>query len=494
MAGGAILALDQGTTNSKALVINEGGRVVARASRRVAVHYPQSGWAEQDPREIWATAQAVIGEAAANAPDHAIAAIAISNQRESILLWDAATGEPLGPCILWQCRRSAERCDRLRTAGHEAFVAERSGLGLDPLFPAAKLGWLLDALPGARERARLGELRAGTVDSWLLWQLSGGCHATDHGNASRTQLMNLSTGNWDPDLAALFDVPLQLLGEIRSSDSRFAETVEGATALSGGVPIQAVMGDSHAALFGHGIARPGEAKVTIGTGSSLMMLVDGRTRSHHGLSETIAWSRHGALVHALEGNIAVSGQTAAFAVQLLGLANETELTALAATVPDSGGVAFVPALAGLGAPWWQADARGLIAGLSLGSRPAHVARAALDAIALQIGDVLEAMEADGMLRLPVLRTDGGASGNAMLMQLLADVIERPVVRSPSEELSALGAARMAAEALGWRWPLPERSPEDRFEPRAGDGTIDHIKAGWRDALLRTRVSATQPLD
>lgn len=494
MPAGAILALDQGTTNSKALVIDEDGRIIARATRRVAVDYPRSGWAEQDPREIWATAQAVIGEAATRAPGHTIAAIALSNQRESILLWDAATGAPLGPCILWQCRRSAERCDQLRAAGHAAFVAERSGLGLDPLFPAAKLSWLLDTLPGARERAQRGELRAGTVDSWLLWHLSGGCHATDHGNASRTQLMNLSTGNWDPELAALFDVPLQLLGEIRSSDSRFAETAEGAITLPAGIPIQAIMGDSHAALFGHGIARPGEAKVTIGTGSSLMMLVGARTRSRHGLSETIAWSRHGALVHALEGNIAVSGQTAAFAVQLLGLANETELTALAATVPDSGGVAFVPALAGLGAPWWQAEARGLIAGLSLGSTPAHVARAALDAIALQIGDVLAAMEADGMLRLPALRTDGGATGNAMLMQLLADVIERPVVRSPSEELSALGAARMAAEALGWHWPLPEPSPDDRFEPRAGDGSIGRIKSAWRDALMRTRIAAPPPLD
>lgn len=492
MAGGAILALDQGTTNSKALVIDESGRTVAQASRRVAVTYPQSGWAEQDPREIWATAQAVINEAAAGAPGQVIVAIAISNQRESILIWEAATGAPIGPCILWQCRRSVERCEQLRAAGMEEFVAERSGLGLDPLFPAAKLAWLLDTIPGARQRARRGELRAGTVDSWLLWQLSGGVHATDHGNASRTQLMNLVTGEWDPELTELFDVPLRMLGEIRGSDSRFGETSVGATALGAGIPIHAMMGDSHAALFGQGIRQPGEAKVTIGTGSSLMMLVDGRKRSRHGLSETIAWSRDGALIHALEGNIAVSGQAAAFVVQLLGLADEAELTRLASTVTDSGGVAFVPALAGLGAPWWKAEARGLIAGLSLGSTPAHLARAALDAIALQIGDLLEAMESDGGLALPALRTDGGATGNNILMQLLANVIDRPVLRSPSAELSALGAARMAAEALGWRWPHSQPSAADRFEPQSAGRSMQSLRAAWRDALMRTQARA--PID
>ncbi|AJP71989.1 FGGY family carbohydrate kinase [Sphingomonas hengshuiensis] len=476
----AILAVDQGTTNTKALLFAaDSGAVLGRAAHPLGVRHPRPGWAEQSGEAIWGSVAGAIAELIATTPGCDVAAIAIANQRETILLWDAETGEPLAPAISWQCRRTSERCAALRP--HAARIVARTGLGIDPLFPSTKLGWLLDEVPGARARAEAGELRAGTVDSWLLWHLTGGAvHATDVSNASRTQLLSLDTGDWDEEMLALFGIPRSLLPQVRSSDARFG-TTSGAGAPEG-LPIHAMLGDSHAALLGHGFAGPGEAKVTCGTGSSLMAVTDGRVASAHGLSGTIAWGRGGAVVHALEGNVAVSGHAAAFATRLLNLKDEQALTALAASVPASEGVVFVPALAGLGAPHWESDARGLLSGMSLGTEPAHVARAVLEGIALQIGDVAMAMDADLGAPLASLSVDGGAAGNDLLMQMLADAIGRPVLRPRQLELGARGVAWLAAEAAGLapaRWPPIE---QDRFEPRADPADRAALHARWRAAV------------
>jgi len=482
---GAILAIDQGTSNTKALLVAPDGEILARASRPMKTSYTRPGWAEQSARGLWASVLAVIDEVVA--AGHAVAGIGLSNQRESAVIWDTASGEPLGPCVLWQCGRSASRCEALKAQGHEAEVVARTGLALNPMFSAGKLAWLLDQDPTLRERAGRGEVKAGTVDAWLLWKLTGGRrHATDHSNASRTQLMNLQTLAWDPEMARLFDVPLTILPEIRPSDSPFGQTAAGATALPAGVPIHAILGDSHAALYGHGVEGPGRVKATCGTGSSLMTVTGGRVRSAHGLSSTIAWSRSSGVLHALEGNISVSGQAFAFVGQLLGLEDEAALTALAASVPDSGGVCVVPALAGLGAPHWNDAARGLVSGLSLGSTPAHLARAALEAVALQIHDVFMAMQADLGGVLPELNVDGGAARNDLLMQFLADLIDRPVRRPDTAEVSALGAARLAARGLGFDLALGDGAGRV-FTPAMTSQVRQRILAGWRDALQRAML-------
>lgn len=480
-----ILAIDQGTSNTKALLVDAArGVVVARASRPMTVSHPQPGWAEQSAEAIWQAVRESIAEVIAAVPDADVTAVGIANQRETVVLWDAATGMPIAPAPIWQCRRTQARCDALKAAGLGEEVAAISGLGIDPLFPAAKIAWLLDAIPGARDRATRGELRCGTIDSWLVWRLTAGAvHATDASNASRTQLLRLDTVDWDARLAEVFAVPLDLLPAVRASDAMFGTVAAGVCALPPGVPIRAIMGDSHAALYGHGIHAPGRAKVTIGTGSSVMTPTAARVRSAHGLSATIGWMRGGEALHALEGNISVSGQAAAFAVRLLGLADEAALTALAADVPDSGGVSFVPALAGLGAPHWRSEARGLIAGMTLGTRPAHVARAALEAIALQIGDVLDAMAADLGTPIRAIAVDGGATCNALLMQVLADLTQRDVLRPASIEASALGAARMAADALGY--PAWGEAAIDRFTPSLPAIVADARRLEWRRAVERT---------
>jgi len=485
MARAAILAIDQGTTNAKAVLFAENGMVVARAARSVRTRHPEPGWAEQSGAEIWASVVGTIGDVVEAAPGHAIAAIGIANQRETAMLWDAATGEPCGPAILWQCRRTSPRCAALRDAGLEETVRERTGLGLDPLFSAGKLAWLLDHAPDGRARAARGALRAGTIDSWLLWNLTGGLHATEPGNASRTQLFGLEAGGWDADMAALFDVPLAMLPEIRPSDSGFGETRAGATALPGGIPIRAMLGDSHAALFGHGIEAPGRVKVTCGTGSSLMALAPQRLRPAHGLSATIAWGRADGSRHALEGNIAVSGHLIAFATELLGLRDQHALTELAIGVADAGGVTFVPALAGMGAPHWQSAARGMISGMTLGTRPGHVARAAFDAIALQIRDVVEAAEGDLGHRVETVSVDGGAARNDFLMELLAGLSGRSVVRPASVEISAFGAARMAAEGVGIALQ-PTAGAAARFDPAMDAAQRERTLGWWREAVERAR--------
>ena len=481
-----VLAIDQGTTNTKALLIDASGTIVARASVPVALTHPKPGWAEQSGEAIWQSVQAAVGECLAARPDVKLVSIGISNQRESVLIWDRETGASLGPCVTWQCRRSAERLAPLRRPEVEKLVAEKTGLSLDPLFPAAKIAWLLDNVSGARAAAQAGRLCAGTVDSWLLFKLTGGAsHATDVSNASRTQLFDIHRLRWDDELGWLFDVPLGILPEALPSDSTFGETIAQG-AIPDGISIGAVMGDSHAALYGHGIRAPGAVKATYGTGSSLMTLTGRPVLSRNGLSTTIAWGAAGKVAYALEGNISVSGQAAAFATAMLGLADEAALTQLAQTVETSDGVVFVPALAGLGAPHWRADVRGLFTGMSLATRPAHLARATLEAIALQIHDVFAAMQADCGGTLSALSTDGGASRNDLLMQIQSDILQRPVRRSRLAELSAIGAGIMAGLATGLWDEDHARSlltaDADVFSPATDSVQRDRLVAAWRAAI------------
>jgi glycerol kinase len=444
-----ILAIDQGTTNTKALLVDRSGAVVARASRPLSISFPKPGWVEQDAREIWQSVRECVAECVEQAAGIEIAAIGVSNQRETVVVWDRHTGEPLGPCIIWQCRRTAEMCDELRSRGLEALIREHSGQPVDPLFSATKARWLLGSLKDGFAKAAAGDLCVGTVDSWLLFNLIGGAHATDPSNASRTQLLNLHQAAWDRELLEIFQIPAACLPVVQDSTHVFGLT-RGGCGVPAGVPVASLIGDSHAALFGHAAFTPGAVKATYGTGSSLMTLTMEPTISHHGLSSTIAWSLPGVLRHALEGNITSSGGTVQWAGELLGLANATEdAAALANSVTDSNGVFLVPAFAGLGAPHWDADARGLLCGLTRGATPAHVARAALESIAFQVRDVFEALNQDAGCSLPSLLADGGASRNDQLMQFQADVLDRPVIRNHSADLSAIGAAWLAGLAVGF---------------------------------------------
>jgi len=480
-----ILAIDQGTTNSKALLIDESGAVVARASAPVRVNYPQPGWVEQSPADIWQSVVKVIGECVAAANRRTIAALGIANQRESVLLWDRLSGQPIGPCITWQCRRSAERIDKLRTPTFEQEVQATTGLGLDPLFPAAKIGWLLDAYPEARRLATQGTLCAGTVDSWLIYNLTAGkVHATDFGNASRTQLFDIVAGQWSEALATAFDVPLAILPQPLSSDANFGVT--GAVAnLRDGIPIRAVMGDSHAALFGHGIRAPGPVKATYGTGSSLMTLIDAPSAAASRLSTTIAWRLGNHTAFALEGNITVSAQAAAWVASILGVAGVEKLTRLAEGVVSSEGVVFVPALAGLGAPYWDSAARAAFTGMSLATTPAHLARATFEAIALQVHDVFSTMEREVGRPLERLSADGGATGNELLMQIQADIISRPVRCAKVAELSAAGVAVLAGKQAGL-WgdggPAALGGYSAEYQPLMVEDSRRALLAHWSSAI------------
>jgi glycerol kinase len=490
MSAELILAIDQGTTNTKAIAIRRDGRIAAQALVAMEVTYPRAGWAEQSAESIWSSVRSVIDEVVAKVGAETIIGIAISNQRESIVLWDAESGKTIGPCVIWQCRRSAERCAALRDAGYAAEIEDRTGLALDPLFPAAKIAWLIDEIPGARQKAEAGTLRAGTVDAWLLWNFTAGAvHATDHSNASRTQLFSTRSLMWDEQLGALFDVPIHIMPRVLRSDSRFGETAAGVTSLPAGVPIHAMMGDSHAALYGHGVRTPGTVKATYGTGSSLMTLTAGRVTSTHGLSGTIAWSTAvGGVAYALEGNISVSGQAAAFMAEMLGLDDAPALAALAETVEDTNGVAFVPALVGLGAPYWRDEPRGLVSGLSLGTKPAHLARAAVEAIAFQVADVFDAMTSDLGTGLTALSVDGGASRNDMLMQFQADMTDCTIIRGDVAEVSAVGAASMAASGLGWG-TIPRQGNVREFRPRLDFAARTAAKGRWKQAIRQALTTS-----
>jgi glycerol kinase len=495
MATPHILAIDQGTTNTKVLLLNDAGAIVARASRPVTVVYPQPGWVQQDGEALWRTVAESVDDCLASAPGVDLAGVAITNQRESVIVWDRATGRPVGPCVIWQCRRSAPFCQTLRERGVGPMIQRKTGLPIDPLFSASKARWILEHVDEGRRRAADGALCIGTVDSWLLWNISGGAaHACDRSNASRTQLYNLQTGTWDPELLELFDVPRAALPDVRASSGVFATTVAMGQ-LPGGVPVGSLVGDSHAALFGHGAFRPGPVKATYGTGSSLMTLLDSPSAAPSGLSTTVAWDLGHSASFAREGNITVTGGAIDWLAQFLGLSGGAQAVAeLADTVPDSDGVTLVPAFAGLGAPHWDDGARAIVHGLTLGTRPAHVARATLEAIAFQVRDVLESMRDDRPAGRVELLADGGATGNDTLMQFQADILGCPVIRNRSTDLSACGAAWLCGLAVGvWRsleelQALPRET--DRFEPRMAESERTMRCDAWRDAVDRARSART----
>lgn len=485
-----VAALDLGTTGVRCVVYDRGLRPVAAAYRELPLHYPRPGWVEQDPALLVAAAQDVSSRALAQArlSPADLVALGITNQRETVVAWDR-TGRPLGPAIVWQDRRTAPLCERLREEGHEAWVREKTGLPLDPYFSATKIAWLLDHVPGLRERAARGEALVGTVDAWLLWNLAG-VHATDPTNASRTLLYDLRAGSWDPGLRDLFGVPEACLPEIRPSVSVFGRTRP--DFLGAPVPVGGVLGDQQAALFGHAAVEAGEAKVTWGTGAFLLMNVGGEpVVSRHGLLTTVAYAMAGEVRYALEGAVFVAGAALQWLRDGLGIIGDVaQSEALAQTIPSTDGVYFVPALTGLGAPYWDPHARGTIVGLTRGTARAHLVRAALEAIAYQTYDVVRAMEADAGVTLAELRVDGGAARNAFLCQFQADLLGIPVVRPAEGEMTARGAALAAGLSAGW-WPEPAAvralpTALSRFSPRSHVPERGSWLTGWRRAVDRAR--------
>lgn len=493
MSPGLVLAIDQGTTNTKALLVGRSGQPVFRTSSAAALIHGEGDRVEQDPLALWesvckATAECV---SFASQTGASIEGLAISNQRETAVAWDAETGKPLANAISWQCTRSAAICDR--HALHADSIRAKSGLPLATLLSAGKWAWLLENNAAVQTSASIGQLRLGTVDSWLVHQLTKGqLHATDLSNASRTGLLNLQDLAWDKELLRLFGIPLASMPELRSSGGNFGRC-DGIDGLEG-VPILAALGDSHAAMFGHGKYTPGTVKATYGTGSSLMSLTTGLAADLPALARTIAWSIDGKTQFALEGNIAMTGSAVQWVGEFLLLAEPAQQAAsLGASVGNADGVYFVPAMVGLGAPHWDSAVRGTITGLGRGHTAAHLAHAAVDAIAYQVADVFLAMEDAAGRVLPALHADGGATRNSPLMQFQADILGRPVLRSTNEELSAIGAARMAGLALGW-WKdqaeLSELSDNvDKFPPAMGRTERDQLYAGWKKAVRHSRIIA-----
>lgn len=485
---GTILAIDQGTTNTKAIVVDALGEITQQSSRPLTVSYPQPAWVEQDPRAIWQSVEDVINECLSNKPN--MAAIGISNQRESVVLWERRTGLPVGPCVIWQCQRGASLCHELKSQGLDSLVLARTGLTLDPMFSASKMRWLLDNAENGPARAEAGELCVGTVDSWLLFNLTGGqVFACDVTNASRTQLFNLHQLQWDEELLVHFGIPAAALPEVKPSSTIYGETVRMGN-LPAGIPIAALIGDSHAALYGHAGFQPGAIKATYGTGSSLMTPTERPIPSQNGLATTIAWARESKVTFALEGNIYVTGAAVQWLGQLLNLPDAPEeIEALAATVPDARGVYLVPAFVGLGAPHWNDAARGLITGLMRDTTAAHLARATLESIAYQIRDVFDIMQAESGTELQMLLADGGPSQNDLLMQFQADIIGCPVLPSTSPVVSAIGAAYLAGLAVG-QWMSEEEiaglpRPRKRFEPQMPGLKRAEYYRGWQRAVART---------
>ena len=479
-----ILAIDQGTGSSKCLLVTQDGQVIARGSAALSESCLQPGWVEQDPEAIWQSVQDAARACLLQYPEAKVQAIGLSTQRESYLLWDRDSGQAISSLVSWQDQRTKATCEALRTEKSALMVRERSGLPLDPMFSASKAKWLLDTYDPTRARARAGELCLGTVDSWLLWKLTGD-HLTETGNASRTQLLNLQSLEWDTDLLALFNVPRAALPELRDSSGSFPNVHTLLPSLEG-VPIYAVMGDSHAALFAHGAFTPGTVKATYGTGSSVMGLIAEPSRLDPGVCLTIAWSLAGRTQYAAEGNVRSSGATLRWLADLLGSSPAT-LAELASRLETSP-VKIIPAFGGLGAPWWDERAVGLISNLSLGSNANDLAYAALESIAQQVGDVLEAVDRSVGL-VQELHADGGATTNAQLMQLQADLIGRKVLRSENTELSALGVAHLAGLGAGfWNSQQLEMLPREQTEfiPVWDKTKRQAERQDWHRALARAR--------
>ncbi len=487
-----ILAIDQGTTSTRSIVFDEQGGVVGVDQREFAQSYPQLGWVEHDPETIWRdvvdTVRAALADGGVAA--NAIAAIGIANQRETVVVWERATGRAVHPAIVWQDRRTTGLCEALRLAGHEPLVQARTGLRLDPYFSASKLAWILDNIPGAREAALRGELAFGTVDSFLLWRLTGGrVHATDATNASRTLLFDIHRQAWDEDLLRLFDIPASLLPEVRDNCADYGETQ--ADLFGASIPIRGMAGDQHAALIGQACFEDGMIKATYGTGCFMLMNTGSRpVTSHTRLLTTVAYRLGGQPTYALEGSIFVAGAAIKWLRDQMGLiVRASDTSSMATSVPDGHGVYMVPAFVGLGAPYWDPQARGLIHGLTLDTSAAHIARAALESVAFQTQDLIAAMFTDGASRPSALRVDGGMAANDWLGGFLSSIIDAPVERPVNIETTALGAAFLAglgagvwpdlsAIAQGWRL-------DRRFDPRMAPAERQQCLEGWRDAVART---------
>jgi len=488
-----ILALDQGTTSSRALVFDRDGTVRGLAQKEFRQFFPTPGLVEHDAEEIWASQLGVAVEAIARAGLTAadIAAIGITNQRETTVVWDRATGKPIHHAIVWQDRRTAGECDRLKQEGHEPTFRARTGLVLDPYFSGTKLAWLLDHVPGARARADKGELAFGTIDSWLVWNLTGGeRHLTDASNASRTLLYNIHDNTWDPQLLELLRIPPAILPEVVDSSQLYGHTA--ARYLATRVPIAGIAGDQQAALFGQLCDRPGMVKNTYGTGCFMLMHTGDRpVASGQNLLTTVACRLDGRTEYALEGSVFVAGAAVQWLRDGLGIIRSSaEVEALAATVPDNGGVYLVPAFAGLGAPHWDPYARGTLIGISRGTSAGHIARATLESIAFQSADLLQAMEADAGTPLAELRVDGGATANDLLMQFQADLLGCPVIRPRVRETTALGAAYLAGLAVGY-WQDREEigrlwQAERTFTPNIATVKSDEMRRNWSRALERSK--------
>jgi len=487
-----ILSLDQGTTSSRAIVFDPKGTICSVAQKEFRQIFPRSGWVEHDASEIWASQVGVVNEALAtlNITASDIAAIGITNQRETTVIWDRTTGKPIHNAIVWQDRRTAEFCDELKAAGHEKLFQDKTGLVVDAYFSGTKIRWLLDNVAGAREKASRGELAFGTIDSWLIWKLTNGAlHITDASNACRTMLYNIHTGSWDSELLSLLNIPSSLLPEVRSSSEVYGKTAAGL--LGAQIPIAGIGGDQQAATFGQAALKPGMVKNTYGTGCFMLLNTGEKpVTSNHKLLTTVAWNIDNRTTYALEGGIFIAGAVVQWLRDGLGIIrNSEEVEALAASVPDTDGVYLVPAFVGLGAPHWDSYARGTITGLSRGSTAAHIARAALESIAYQTADVLDAMRQDSEIEILELRVDGGASRNDLLMQFQADLLGIPVVRPKVTETTALGAAYLAGLAVGYWKTQAELADlwqmDKQFEPTISHEQRIDLRRGWQQAIAQT---------
>ena len=485
-----ILALDQGTSSSRAIVFDHEGNIRSVAQQEFTQYFPQPGWVEHNPMEIWSSEAAVVAQAISGIGIGGldIAAIGITNQRETTIVWDAWTGAPVYNAIVWQDRRTSAFCDTLKERGLVDRIREKTGLIIDAYFSATKIKWILDNVPGAREKARAGELRFGTVDSWLVWQLTRGeVHITDVSNASRTMLFNIHTLEWDKELLELLDIPLSMMPAVKSSSEVYGHTKT--TIFAHEVPIAGIAGDQQAALFGQMCTEPGAVKNTYGTGCFLLMNTGGKPiLSKNNLLTTVAWKIGDCVNYALEGSIFVGGSVVQWLRDGLGIIrSSSEIEALAASVPDNGGVYFVPALTGMGAPYWDQYAHGVICGITRGTTAAHIARAALEGIAFQTMDIVHAMEKDAGVPLAELKVDGGASRNNLMMQFQADILGAKVVRPVVTETTAMGAAYLAGLAVGYWGSLDEIKAqwqvERCFTPTGAD--VSAVKDGWADAIGRT---------
>jgi glycerol kinase len=487
-----ILAIDQGTTGTKAVLIDSRLRVIAEAAEEFPQHYPRPGWVEHDPEEIWTSARAAVGAVLlrSRTDPRRIAGLGITNQRETTVVWDAQSGHPIHNAIVWQDRRTAPECAALKARGLEKKVRSRTGLVLDPYFSGTKLAWLLDHVPGARRRAEKGQLRFGTVDTYLIWRLTGGrVHATDPSNASRTLLWNLAAGRWDEEMLRILEVPRSVLPEVKANDQVVGET-RGLEYLPDGIPIASAIGDQQAALFGQACFSPGEAKCTYGTGAFLLVNAGSRPpRSKSGLLATAGWRLGSETTFALEGSVFIAGAAVQWLRDGLGLIkSSSEVERLAASVASSDGVVVVPAFVGLGAPHWSPKARGIITGLTRGTTRAHIARAALEGIAFQCHDVLRAMEKDIGKPLREIKVDGGAAANDLLLQFQADILGRAIVRPRITSITALGAGLLAGLAVGFFGSLKEIraawKEDRRFRPAMTRRAAEEHLARWREAIRK----------